>query len=225
MRVMDASIVVGLAAVVLIATMLGFTSKKEAAACINIFYDQPAVAGFDRGKKVSEVLDTVLNTVMPLSRVMRPIEGYQIGDLQKCRFNFYLGSYFENKLPRTFLADYVTAETTVVWLGYNIWQLGEQLERTQGLRFIRLTGEENRMYFSEVLYKGRVFQKGPGAFEQIELLPTNLEKFDAVAESRHPGTREIIPYIVRTRNRFYIADIPQDLEGSALFKEFLADIR
>lgn len=244
MRIKDASIAIGGIAVVLLITMLGFTSKKEQAACINIFYDQTVNSDYEDGRRFSGQLSRLLRAMTPMPQVVRPVEHFQSGDFEKCNLNFYIGSYPENKLPRDFLHDYVRTRKKVLWMGYNIWQLGEQLESRFGLRFIRLTtldpsslgSEEKTAYFSEVLYKGRVYVKSSGGglsplgqrqvpFEQVELLPTNLDKFDALAEARHSRTREVIPYIVRADNRYYVADIPNDLEANPLLSDVLRDLQ
>lgn len=232
MRVMDASIAVIVISAILFATMVGFTTKKEEAACVGIFYDQPLRVKDEKGEQALKSLQKILNHALPFSQVVRSIESYRSGDLDKCHINFYLGSHFDNRLPRDFLSDYVNTRQKIVWLGYNVWQLGEQFEKMWGLRFIRLTTLDKgflaqgtrSMYFSEVLYKGQVYLKALGEFEQAELLPTDLEKFDALAESRHPGTREVIPFIVRSGNRYYIANIPTDLDKSSVLQDLLAGL-
>ncbi|MNL63145.1 hypothetical protein D3C87_1872430 [compost metagenome] len=62
-------------------------------------------------------------------------------------------------------------------------------------------------FFKDILYKGQIFSKVLDS-GQIELVPTDLHKFESVAEIRHSRTREVIPYIVRSKNKFYIADNP-----------------
>src|SRR5262245_38313965 len=55
---------------------------------------------------------------------MRPIEGYRAGDIAQYQCIFYLGSLYDNAIPRAFLTDVSqTTSQTVVWLKYNLWQL------------------------------------------------------------------------------------------------------
>ncbi|MNL10313.1 hypothetical protein D3C87_1311100 [compost metagenome] len=145
------------------------------------------------------------------------VESYNGGDLDLCAINFYVGTEIDNKLPRSFLADYFKSQQKVIWIGYNIWQLGEQLEQEMGLRVLRVTHAGIDLAddtFRDILYRGQVFPKTSTRSVQVELVPTDLRKFEALAEIRHSRSREVIPYIVRSENRFYIADNPFEMPGN-----------
>ncbi|MFS4461136.1 hypothetical protein [Bdellovibrio sp. HCB2-146] len=143
---------------------------------------------------------------------LHAVENYSSDDFEKCHLNFYIGSLYDNKIPRALLDDYIKTEQKVIWIGYNIWQLGDLFEKHMGLRFLRMANadaqwESPQAFFKDILYKGQIFSKQMDS-EQIELLATDLHKFESVAEIRHSRTREVIPYIVRSKNKFYVADNP-----------------
>lgn len=246
MRIKDVSIAIGTMATLSLATILGFTNHQEVQ-CVNIYYDKTDKPDYWMGKSYSVMLQNLLGHFPEYQQIVSPIESYQAGGLDKCQANIYIGSYFDNKIPRAFLEDYLKTQKNVAWLGYNIWQLGEQLDKEMGLRYVRLTTldkhlldkEKQPTFFKEILYKGETFykfaewsRKEPGRFiapyEQTELMPSGLSKFETLAEARHTGTKEVIPYIVRSKNRFFVADVPfayiHEADRYLVFADVLFDI-
>lgn len=220
-------------AIVLSAILLGSTvglshaSAEKDTRCVQIYFDK---GDQKRASVYAGQIQKLLIGVAELRQIVSPIEDYRSGDLNRCVANLYLGTDFDNPIPRSFLSDYLSSEQHVMWLGYNIWQLGDQLERQMGLRFVgmtRLNVRNNQpTYFKDVIFKGKVLSKT--GFEQAELVATDLKKFHAVAEVRHNGTREVIPYIVQAGKRFYMADVPftylQDVERDGILGDVLVDI-
>ena len=103
---------------------------------------------------------------------------------------------------------------------------GEKNATTElGLRFLRSARPDARGFFDEIVYEGGTFKKNRGGrvFEQVELLPADVSKFVTLAESRNSRTRELVPYIVRSKNRFYIADLPE-IESSGHVTLMLAEV-
>jgi hypothetical protein len=178
--------------------------EKTGRACVQIYHDR-------NEQNVSEVLKTLLASIGAHPAKIASIESYGVGDLNRCAVNFYVGTKIDNKLPRSFLADYFSSRQKNIWIGYNIWQLGDQLEQEMGLRFLRVDQVQeggSAAYFRDILYRGQVFTKSPEHSMQVELVPTDLRKFQSLAEIRHSQSREVIPYIVHSENRFYVADNP-----------------
>lgn len=184
--------------------------EKVGRACVQIYHDR-------NERTAQEILKNLLVSYGLEKSQVSAIESYKTGDLNRCSFSFYLGTDKDNKLPRTFLADYFLSAQKVIWVGYNIWQLGDQLEQEMGLRFLRVSEsshESQGAFFRDILYRGQVFMKTGDHSPQVELMPTDLRKFESLAEIRHSRTREVIPYIVHSQNRFYIADNPLKKSGS-----------
>ncbi|GEM_PF-2162207 len=223
------TIAIVLSAILLGATMgLSYASAEKDNRCVQIYFDkndQRRAAVY-----AGQIQKLLFKAADDLRQVVTPIEEYRSGDLNRCVASVYLGTEFDNQVPRAFLLDYLSSQQHVMWLGYNIWQLGDQLEKQMGLRFVGMTRLHLRnnhpTYFKEVLFKGKTLDKT--GFEQAELVATDFKKFHAVAEVRHNGTREVIPYIVQAGKRFYMADVPftylQDVEKEGILGDVLSDI-
>lgn len=178
--------------------------ESSGRACVQIYHDQ-------HEQVAPKILKNLLASYGLEKTKTINIQSYKTGDLNRCGFSFYLGTEKDNVLPRTFLADYFSSRQTVIWMGYNIWQLGDLLEQEMGLRFLRISDSSKEMpeaFFRDILYRGQVFLKSADQNGQVELMPTDLRKFESLAELRHSRTREVIPYIVHSQNRFYVADNP-----------------
>lgn len=246
MRFKDVSIALGSMALLSLMTILGFTNQHETR-CVNIYYDQTQDQKYWMGKSYAVLLQNLLGHFPEFQQIVSPIESYRPGDIDRCAATIYIGSYFDNKIPRAFINEYIVTERNVAWLGYNIWQLGEQLEKEMGLRYVGMTTLDKNLldknkhptFFKEILYKGEIFtkygawnrknsQEYLAAFEQADLVPVDTQKFETLAEARHSGTKEVIPYIVRAKNHFYVADIPfsfiHESDRYLVFSDVLFDI-
>jgi hypothetical protein len=203
----------GYLSVVVFASIESFQTtqlEKSGRACVQIYHDRNEQA-------VPEVLKNLMTSFGTQPTQISDVESYNGGDLNRCAINFYVGTEIDNRLPRSFLTDYFQSQQKVIWIGYNIWQLGDQLEQKMGLRVLRVTqasAEVAGNAFRDILYRGQVFPKSSSHSVQVELVPTDLRKFEALAEIRHSRSREVIPYIVRSANRFYIADNPFEKPGN-----------
>lgn len=184
--------------------------EKSGRACVQIYHDR-------NERKVPELLKKLMGSFGAQPTQITDIASYGAGELNRCAINFYIGTEIDNKLPRSFLTDYFESQQKIIWIGYNVWQLGEQLEQEMGLRVLHVVhgktdGAEDT--FRDILYRGQVFPKTSSRSVQVELVPTDLRKFESLAEIRHSRSREVIPYIVRSENRFYIADNPFENPGN-----------
>lgn len=224
----------------------GGVSKVEAAECVNIFYDR-GPQGYWIGKVYATFLQNLLGHFPQFQQIVSPIELYQRGDIDRCRATFYIGSFFENKIPAEFYEDYKAAHRPVAWLGYSFWKLGDFFEDVFGYRYGSLTtlnkdARDNKgmpTFFRFIEYKGETFIKfaewsrtEPGkylaAFEQARLSAVQPEKSEVMAWARHSGSGEKIPYILRSGRRFYVADVPfsfmNESDRYLVFADILFDV-
>lgn len=201
------------------------SKDKDTVECINIFYDQ-GPSGYWMGRTYASMLQNLLGHFPQFQQIVSPIELYEKGDIEKCRATFYLGSYFENKIPKEFLEEYAAAKKPVAWFGYSIWKLnnlnelfGFQYEKLTTLNYEIKDEKGYPTFFRWIDYKGETFLKFAewdknnkdnfiAPFEQVQLKETNSRASKVLAWSKHNGTGEIIPYAIRNKNKFYIADIP-----------------
>lgn len=201
-------------------------AKAVTEPCVSIYYDR-------RNDGYTRSLEELIRSYTPEATRTRDIKNYQAGDIEQCRVNFYIGSLYDNVVPRTFIADFSETQQKVVWLGYNIWEMGTLIEQNFGYRFVRLTRLETASnghegYFKDIYYKGKIFERDIDHHEQVELVLTREKKSEVLAEVRHSMTRERIPYILRNHNKHYVADIP--LGGSVeegrykVFRDFVGEV-
>lgn len=197
--------------------------------CIQIFYDKSADPNYRIGKIYSIFLQNLLAHFPQYQQIVGPIEQYRSKDLDRCAASFYLGSYFENNIPKEFFDDYSQTQKPVVWMGYSIWKPGlDYFEKIFGYKYSGLTKlntttldpQGRPTFFKFATYKGEQFRKygefskvDPtiflAPFENIVLTKTvDNPKVEKISELIHNGTGDRIPYILRSENKYYIADCP-----------------
>ena len=210
--------------------------------CVHIFYDQTSNPAYGGGRQDAITLQGLLIFFPEFAQIIRPVESYQPGDIERCPVNFYIGSYRDNPLPDAFLPDYVNTKRNVAWIGYNVWQLRENLTTSLGLEFLGFTiDSENRnpSNFRDIVYKGATYKGqvsatrrtsivGSPINEQVIVKALDLDRTQILAESKNRDSLQSIPYIVRTNNYFYVADVPftdrQRSDRYLVFVDLLFDI-
>ncbi len=223
--------------------------RVEAKECVNIYFDKGPQSHESLQKTYTVFLQNLLGHFPEVQQILSPIESYQSGDIELCRASIYIGSYFDNHLPEAFLKDFTTSRRNLAWVGYSIWRLGkDRLQKIFGHTYegmvaanteVRIGPDDRPSFFQDILYKGEVFRKfaswSPGnppvfigPFEQVRLKPTLAERTQVLAQARQSGTGEIIPYALRSGNRFYIAEIPfsyiHEADRYLVFADMLFDI-
>lgn len=220
--------------------------------CVLIYYDQAPLKNYQLGKIYSIYLQNLLGHFPEFTQIISPIERYRSGEIEKCRSTIYIGSYFENQIPSSFYIDFEKTKKNVAWLGYSIWKFGdERLEKMFGHRYAGLTtldleklnSEGLPSFFKFIEYKGEKFEKFAkwvdrpegkvfaAPFEQVILKKSEdalSSSFEIKAQSRHDRTGEVIPYIIRSKNKFYVADVPfsyaHESDRYLVFADLLFDI-
>lgn len=216
--------------------------------CVNVFYDRSPQPGYWMGRTYAQLMQNLLGHFPELQQIVSPIELYQKGDLDRCRASIYIGSHYETKIPPEFLEDYSKAKKNVAWLGYNIWQVKEsELDRLFGFRYDSLTTLDSEnldaegfpTFYKFIEYKSEIFYKYGdwnrsqpkqflAPFEQARLVESNPGRSETLASARHSKTGDKIPYIIRAKNRFYVADVPfsflHEADRYLVFADVLFDI-
>lgn len=221
--------------------------------CVLIYYDEVADKSYELGLIYAAYLQNLLGHFPELTQIVSPITRYKAGEIEKCRSTFYLGSYFDNPIPKDFVEDFRKTQKNVAWLGYNIWQVPEDVfKEIYGYKYSGLTTlDENNLdvlghptFYKDIIYKGEVFSKFAkwvkrdgedvfaAAFEQVILQPAEdlgaLALADVLAVSAHDYTKETLPYAIRSKNHFYVADIPfsyaHESDRYLVFADLIFDI-
>ena len=217
-------------------SFVGFAPKIQARTCVSVYFDQGVSKDTGRGYSSALLLQKAVKAIEPQPVRLTAVEDYEPGDIERCRVNVYIGSIHDNPVPRSFISDYASTTQKALWLGYNIWETGALMEDLFGYRYVGLTTLDSRVkdaqrqhgYYRDLLYKGETYERDRESYEQVELVLTHEKRSEVLAESRHSGSRERIPYILKSQNRFYIADVPLDgdvnSERRVVFLDVLAEV-
>lgn len=220
---------------------------QGATPCVNVYFDRSTDKTYWMGKTYATLLQNLLGHFPEYQQIVSPIEMYKKGDIDKCVASIYIGSYFNNAIPTAFHEDYVKTKTNVAWLGYSIWQLGQDFEKIFGFQYSHLStldrenldANKKPSFFKNILYKGETFAKYGdwsaqnkslflAPFEQTVLTATVPGQSQILAQAQHNVSGQVIPYIIRSKNHFYIADIPfsfiHEADRYMVFADVLFDI-
>lgn len=179
-----------------------------------------------------------------------PVQQYTAGRVNDYQATFYLGALYDHQVPAAFLSDATTTAKTVVWFKYNLWQLawnpaynftaakGVQFNGLRGLNAAPSAANPDPGFFSTVKYKGLDFVKHytyDAARNQVNADPdighvavADAAKAQVVVPVANPKTGETAPYVVRSGNFWYVADLPFSFIGPRdrylVFSDLLHDM-
>ncbi|NML45225.1 DUF2334 domain-containing protein [Ramlibacter sp. G-1-2-2] len=166
---------------------------------------------------------------------LMPVSQYQAGALEGYDATFYLGAIYDNPIPDAFLADASTSTKPLVWFKYNLWQLAWNTAYTfqanTGIQYMGLKGmnatpssaNPNPGFFDTVKYKNLDFTKYyayDAGHNTINADPdlgwaqvADATKATAVVNVANAKTGEQLPYVLRSGNFWYVADLPFSFIG------------
>jgi uncharacterized protein YdaL len=193
--------------------------------CVQVFYDKTG-ENSDLARSYALMIVNLMGHFPQHQSIVGPVELYKKGDFDRCAASFYVGMTMDNPLPADLIADYKTTTKTVVWLGYNFWELGSAFESTFGYKTFEMNNldtahkasDNKPSFFRDVMYKGEVFPKYnewvkgtntlDGAFEMIKLTGKTSTVATELAQVRHSYTNEIIPWALQSGRKFWLAEVP-----------------
>lgn len=195
--------------------------------CVQVFYDKSTDTNYKLGRTYALMLLNLLGHFPEFQQIIGPVELYQKGDIEKCKATFYIGSYYDNTLSQDFLNDFKNTKRQAVWMGYNFWQLGSNFNSIFGYRDYEFTtlnttdlaSDGKPSFFRDVRYKGEIFTKYnkwndvaqtslSAAFEVAQLKTRTNPNSSTMAEIKHSFTGEIIPWAIKSKNHFYVTEVP-----------------
>jgi uncharacterized protein YdaL len=216
------------------------TSGTSSAPPALVLYDAPSGTEWDRlGLGYAIMLRNLLghfNAAVTLA----PVQTYTAGMMNGYRAVFYLGSVYDNPIPAAFLSDVANLPTgadapAVVWFKYNLWELawngaynftaqtGISFSGLRGLNAAPSAANPDPGFFDTVKYKGLDFIKyytyDPtrnivSADPDIGLTAVaDATKAKVVVPVANPQTGETAPYVLRSGNFWYVADLPLSFIG------------
>ncbi|RYF18968.1 MAG: DUF2334 domain-containing protein [Comamonadaceae bacterium] len=179
-----------------------------------------------------------------------PVQQYTPGKVEGYSATFYIGASYDHQIPAAFLSDATTTSKTVVWFKYNLWQLawnqaynfgavkGIQFNGLRGLNESPSAANPEPGFFNTVKYKNLDFVKYY-SFDSVRgvvnadpdighVAVADPAKAQVVVPVANPKTGETAPYVVRSGNFWYFADLPFSFIGPRdrylVFSDLLHDI-
>lgn len=193
--------------------------------CIQIYFDRSPQPTYTIGYSQALLMSNLIRHYTNSRVSILPIESYSQGNLLRCHYNIYLGTFYNNFLPPAFINEALSLSTSLVWMGYNIWQLGFLFGQYFNYDFIGLAKLDPIVrdswgapsFFSEIHYHNDTFIKYlPGRpdssfhapFEMAALRVRNGIANRPIAIATNPWRNESLPYLIGQSNKFYFADSP-----------------
>ena len=214
-------------------TVGGTASAQTTPAPMLVLYDAPANDQYTNlGKAYAIMLYNLLahfNTTI----TMLPVQNYTAGMTEQYTATFYMGSYYNNPIPAAFLSDVSTTQKTVVWFKYNLWELAWNtaypFTSRYGITFSALAGMNaapsasapNPGFYDTITYKGQTMTKyyafnattgaiaaDPDIGVTAVADATKATTLLTISNSASPTTKPPVPYVIRSGNFWYFADMP-----------------
>lgn len=165
-----------------------------------------------------------------------PVDQYTAGKVEGYQTTFYLGSYSDNPLPKAFFSDINQTQKTVVWFKYNLgqmaWDASYNFDQHFGFKFLSNRGLDgvpsantpNPGFFDTVQYKNvsmvkyYAFNATTGVVSADPVIGatqvTDSAKAQTLVTITDSHTQEQMPYILKSSNFWYFADVPLSFTGS-----------
>ena len=222
-------------ALLLAAALVAPPASAQAGPKTLIVYDGPPNTEFSKlGMAYSIMLKNLMGH-FDSNAEMLPVQNYVAGKMQAYDAIFYMGAYYDNPLPAAFLADVMATPKTVVWFKYNLWQLawnpayafqskfGFNFASLRGLNAVPTAANPAPGFFDTITYKSKPFVKYytfNGATGAVNADPdigvttiSDATKATTLVPVTNPKTGETVPYVLRSGNFWYVADMPFSFIG------------
>jgi uncharacterized protein YdaL len=196
-----------------------------------VLYDAPAGDQFQKlGMSYAIMLRNLLGHFNTSAIDLVPVDQYTAGKLAGYDVAFYLGSYYDNPVPAAFLADVDATTKTVVWFKYNLWQYawstsykfttkyGFSLTGLAGLNATPSAANPNPGFYDTVTYKTLPMVKyyaynattgAVAADPDMGLTSiTSGSQAQQLVTVTNSATKATAPYVIRSGNFWYFADLP-----------------
>jgi len=205
-------------------------NTANAASALILYDDRPNDQFGKLGFAYSIMLRNLLGHFQGMTVDIVPVQNYTNESINNHDVTFYLGTYFDNPLPANFLTEVMSATKTVVWFRDNIWQLewdpNAGFSNQFGLQFNGLASynaipsplNPNPGFFDTISYKGKSFIKfysydaasGIGTADPDAGIMQIIDpaKAQTLVQMSNPALNQVAPYIIKSGNFWYVADIP-----------------
>ncbi|GAA3448033.1 DUF2334 domain-containing protein [Planomonospora venezuelensis] len=136
-----------------------------------------------------------------------PVSAYTAGRMKGFTAVVYVGSTYDEPLPKAFLDDVRTADRPVIWMNHNIWQLTSSIP-TFTADYGWMWSQFDYTTVEGVVYKGQELSRDPvNASGVMDYATVDETKAKVLAGAvRENGTQ--IPWAIRSGKLTYIGEIP-----------------
>jgi len=213
----------------------GGGTTASAAPKVLALYDAPVGSAYDKlGYAYTIMLRNLLGH-FDAQVDMLPVSQYTAGKVNGYDATFYLGAFYDNPLPAAFLSDAATTTKTMVWFKYNLWQLsgnaaynftankGIQFNGLRGMNAVPSAADANPGFFDTVKYKNLDFVKYYSYDSGKNVINADPDigvaavadatKASVLVNIANAKTAETAPYVTRSGNFWYVADLPFSFIG------------
>jgi len=138
--------------------------------------------------------------------VIEPVSAYRAGEMAEYRAVVYVGSTYDEPIPKPFVADVLSGKKPVLWTADNIWQLAREPGFKESYGFEPSSYRHEAM--GEVRYKTvalKRFADNPTGLMAYGFL--DPKKVAIVAEAVGPEGNTT-PWAIRSKNLTYIGESP-----------------
>ena len=211
-------------------TIGGSASAQTAPAPMLVLYDAPPNDQYTNLGKAYAIMLYNLLAHFNATITLLPVQNYTAGMTEQYTATFYMGIYYNNPIPAAFLSDVTTTQKTVVWFKYNLWELAWNtaypFTTRYGITFSSLAGMNaapsasapNPGFFDTITYKNQTmtkyyaFNATTGAISadpDIGLTAVaDATKATSLVTITNSVTKATAPYVIRSGNFWYFADMP-----------------
>jgi uncharacterized protein YdaL len=188
-----------------------------------VLYDTEGEHGH-MGQLNAQMLLNLLGHFPEVRGDARPTPDYEPGSALEADVVFYLGTSYGAAVPWELREDLLETHANIVWIGWNLWGLSTRASFREHFGFWHLSDHEgtgsgaDATFYRTVRYNGFEFDKwawwneGTGRLEHDPYLSLlHIEEpsqVDVLATIVHSGTGDEQPYVVRSDNFFFVADLP-----------------
>jgi uncharacterized protein YdaL len=195
-----------------------------------ILYDNPQNDPYSKLGLIYAIMLRNLIGHFNATVTIEPVQKYTAGQIGNATATFYIGDYYNNSLPTAFMNDVMTATHTVVWFKYNLWEIAwnsaYSFTQKYGINFLGMAGlnaapsssNPNPGFYDTVTYKNMKMAKyyaydassGTVSADPDAGLTSvaDATKAQALVTITNSKTGASAPYVIRSGNFWYFADMP-----------------
>ncbi len=153
-----------------------------------------------QGRELVQLLGHFKTTV-----TIKGVNAYSAHDLDKFDYTFYVGFSPKNEIPLEFTQDIINTSKPIVWInnGFIDFCKKQNVEKRYGFYVNQIDSLSN---YNTVKTEGFLYAKGYPSINIVQI--SNKKAVEVWATSISSKTKKQVPYMVKSGNLVYVADLP-----------------